>query len=524
VIVGAFVWQAAGRRLPGGMAPYVVAGTVFILAHLLLRWEDISRRVGRRQLLYGSNTAVLTLAVLGILGLVNCPGFEGWPWSKGLVHRYPKRWDFTKGQRYSLSEQTTKILAGLKEDVHITYFQRSAEIASGRDRLRPFEAASPRLKLEFVDPNKNPSKARQHEVTRVPTIVVQRGERHESLSSDSEQDLVNALIKVTRDTKKTVCFSEGEGERDPEDSDEAGYSQLKAGLGASGYQVKKTLLLREGKVPTDCSVLVVAGPQKDLLPGSIEAIRSFVRGGGRGVVMVEPEFKESYPQLTGLLKEWNIEAGNDLVVDASLRSQLAGAGFETPLAARYPFHEITRDFRIATAFHTARSVQAGKATPEGVAAQNLIETSEASWAQSDLKTIHEEGPQSTDRMGPISVAAVATIRAPAPKASPSPPASPPPASAEKPPTPEGRVIVFGDADFVSNKLLRFPGNKDFILNTVAWLAEDVDLISIRPHEPDDQRMFLTGGQMQNVFIVSLLLLPGLFVVLGLVSWWGRRAR
>jgi ABC-type uncharacterized transport system involved in gliding motility auxiliary subunit len=145
-----------------------------------------------------------------------------------------------------------------------------------------------------------------------------------------------------------------------------------------------------------------------------------------------------------------------------------------------------------------------------------------------------EMTEGKDRKGPVPLGAVATVRA-EPAASPSPPAaspsSPSPAAVPSPAAPEGeapekkaegRVVAIGDADFASNQLLSFQGNQDFLLNTVAWLAQDADLISIRPKEPDDQRMFLTRQQQQNVSLLALLLLPGLFVVLGIASWWRRR--
>jgi ABC-type uncharacterized transport system involved in gliding motility auxiliary subunit len=477
-------------------------------------------------MLYGTNTAVLTLAVLGVLTLVNCPGIEGWSWSKGLVHRYSKRWDLTKGHRYSLSDQATKILTNLKEDVKITYFHKTAELALGKDRLAPFESVSPRVSVEYVDPNKSPGRAKQSEVTRVPTVVVQRGDRRENISGDSEQDIVNALIKVTRDAKKTVCFAEGEGERDIEDSGDAGYSAAKSALGKSQYDTKKVFLVREGKVAEDCTVLVVAGPEKDLLPPTIEAIRAYVKGGGRAILMVEPEIKEPFPHFAALLKEWNLETAKDVVVDVNPMGQLFGTGALTPLAIQYPYHEITKDFRVMTAFHTARSVEAGKGTVPGVSVQNLLQTSQASWAETDL-TLKEpvEMNEGKDRSGPVTLGAVATLRAEASATPPPPPpgeASPSPSPEPSPKPREGRVVAFGDSDFASNGLLGFAGNRDFFLNTVAWLAEDPDLISIRPREPDDQRMLLTSGQMQGAFLASVVALPGLFLVLGAVSWWRRR--
>ena len=84
------------------------------------------------------------------------------------------------------------------------------------------------------------------------------------------------------------------------------------------------------------------------------------------------------------------------------------------------------------------------------------------------------------------------------------------------------MAAFGDADFASNQLLAFQGNQDFALNTVAWLAEDPDLISIRPKEPDDQRMFITQEQQRYAWLLAIFLLPGAFVALGISAWWRRR--
>jgi ABC-type uncharacterized transport system involved in gliding motility auxiliary subunit len=124
-----------------------------------------------------------------------------------------------------------------------------------------------------------------------------------------------------------------------------------------------------------------------------------------------------------------------------------------------------------------------------------------------------------DRRGPISLAAVATLRD---TAAPTPSPAPSGEDKKEEPKTEGRVVAIGDADFASNTLLSFQGNQDFFLNSVAWLAQDVDLISIRPKEPEDQRLFLNRNQQQNVALLALVLLPGLCVVAGVVSWWKRR--
>jgi len=501
-----------GKALPGGLRPYLIAALALVLVHLVLRFEDVVRLLGRRQLKYGSNTLVLVVAVLGVLGGINY-----------LVARHSKRFDLTKDQRFSLSDQTHKVLAGLKEDIKITYFQRARDVARGQDRLTEYQALSSRLKTEFVDPVQSPAKAQAYDVRGPwPILVIERGSKRERISNDSEQDITNALIKITRDTKKTVCLVEGEGERSSEDSGERGFSGAKTSLTKALYEVKGVFLMREKAVPKDCTVLVVGGPEKDLLPDTTAAILDFVKQGGKALVLVEPELKESYPNLVALLEQWNIEAGKDVVVDVSGMGQLFGFSELAPLAIEYPYHPITKDFRLPTLYGGARSVAAGKATPEGVTAQDLVKTGEQSWAESDLQL---KGPikfdEGKDRKGPISLAAVATVKGPAPAPTPTPSPAPSPAP-EEPKPKEGRVVAVGDVDFASNALLGFQGNQDFFLNVVSWLAEDADLISIRPKEPENQALFLSRQAQQNVAWTALVILPGLFVIAGIVSWWRRR--
>jgi ABC-type uncharacterized transport system involved in gliding motility auxiliary subunit len=237
------------------------------------------------------------------------------------------------------------------------------------------------------------------------------------------------------------------------------------------------------------------------------------------MVLVEPELKESFPNVAALLKEWNLEIAADVVVDVSGMGQLFGTGPITPIVSQYPYHEITKDFRVMTAFHTARSLEAGKGTVEGVTAQNLLETSPASWAESDL-TLTGEMNEGKDRKGPIALGAVATVRAsPAPAPSPSPSA----AAGETPEKKaEGRVAAFGDADFASNQLLAFQGKPGLRAQYRGLAGRGRRPHLDRPREPEDQRLFLTEAQQSFVMMLAVFLLPGLFVVLGIAAWWRRR--
>jgi ABC-type uncharacterized transport system involved in gliding motility auxiliary subunit len=507
-----------GYAIKPNLNTYLYVGLALVLLHLALRWEDIYRGIGGRQLRYGSNTAVLIVVVLGILVGVNY-----------LVARHPLKKDLTRNQRYSLSDQTRKVVQGLKDDVRIVYFQRASDMeqSAGVDRIKDYQGLSPHVKAEFVDPIARPARANELDVKGPwPSIVIERAGKRERVNNDSEQDLTNAFIKVTREGKKTVCFAQGEGEKDIDDADESGLSGIKTALGRDLYDTKKVVLAREQTMPADCAVLVVAGPQSDLLAPTADMIKAWVKTGGKALLLSDPELKVQTPNYDALVKAFNIEPGPDVVVDVSGFGQIFGTGELTPIAVDYPYHEITRGFRVMTAFHQARSVQANTGTMEGVFAQDLVKTSPASWAETDLTLkAPVQFDEGKDKKGPISLAAVATVTVSAgPSPSPSPSVAPgaSPSPDEAAPKKEGRLAVFGDSDFATNTLLSFQGNRDLFLNSVAWLAQDADLISIRPKEPDDQRLVLTRNQQQNMLVLALLLIPGTFIVMGVREWWSRR--
>jgi hypothetical protein len=522
LLVGSQI-PAVASHLPGRPQAWLAGGLFLVLLYVTLRWEDVVEAIGRRQLRYGGNTLVFSAAVLGILLAVN--------W---IVSRNPVRVDLTKDRKYSLSDQTKKLLEGLKQDVKVTHFfvqeGDPGALQRTRDRLTEYQALSPRIKVQHVDVRKEPALARAEEIKAVPTLLIEYGGKREKINAVGEQDITNALIKLTRDTKKTVCFVKGDGERDLDGSDGQGLSKLRAAIEKNQYSAQTVSLLREATVLEPCTVTVVAGPEQDLTPEAIEQLRLKVASGGKALVLLEPEFKAKFPNLVALLKQWGIEAGQDVVLDLVPRLTETGLVFtadERIIVEQYPWHEITKAFPFRTLYSGARSIKpAAGSGAGGPRAQALVETSQDSWAKADVSLKPPlRFDEKVDRKGPISIAVVATVPAPAPSPSPSPSTSPSPSpGAEEVKKPEGRVAVFGDADFASNALVGAQGNENFLLNVVAWLSEDADLISIKPRDPEDHRLTILPGSFQwtAIWMTGLFFLPGLFVVLGVANWWRRR--
>jgi ABC-type uncharacterized transport system involved in gliding motility auxiliary subunit len=160
----------------------------------------------------------------------------------------------------------------------------------------------------------------------------------------------------------------------------------------------------------------------------------------------------------------------------------------------------------------ARTVSVKEKPPEGVSAQGLARTSGESWAEANQDQIRtgQVKPDPGEARGPLTVAAVATVDA-----------------KDVPADRKGakaRVVLVGDSDFAANEFVNLSGNRDFFLNTLAWLAEEENLIAVRPKDSRPAPVFLTAAQGQMVFLVPVVLIPLAVIVGGVVAVARRRGR
>ncbi len=441
----------------------------------------------RRGTKLGTNTAVLTLAVVAILGLVNF-----------LAARHSKRFDLTAEKLYSLSDQTEKILGALQKDVQVLKFDKLDD-ARLRDLLTEYKARSRRISYQFVDPQEKPEIAKQYSVQRFGETLVVSGTRVERPESTDEQDLTSAILKVTRDAVKTVCFVEGHGEKSLASQEGEGYGAVETGLKSENYQVKEVNLVAANQVSADCSVLVEAGPAKALFPQEAQMIAQYLEAGGKAMLLVDPD---TDAQLDGIFQAWNVAVGKDTVLDVSGYGRLIGTGPGVPLVMSYGAHPITKNFgRSMTIFPLARSVKTGSNAQAVGQVNELLMTSPESWAETDLKSGKAKFDEGKDTKGPVSLGVAASKK-----------------TGEK----EARLVVIGDSDFASNRYLGAQRNGDLFFNSINWLAQDEALISIRPKSPANRRVNLTRSQQNMFFWFSIVLLPGVVIAAGFFMWWKRR--
>jgi ABC-type uncharacterized transport system involved in gliding motility auxiliary subunit len=450
-----------------------------------------------RQTKYGAYAGIYLLVVLAILVLVNF-----------LANRYNKSFDTTSNKRYSLSEQTQKIVKGLKQNATITYYNQSTHFQEGKDLLDEYANLSTKIHVAYVDPDKSPELARAAGIRNFGTAVVQVGAKKETAKDMTEEGITGAFIRDLKGTTRTVCFVTGSGEHQIDNTERDGLSHFKDLVARDEYQSKSIDLLQTAQVPADCTTVVIAGPTHDYQQPEVDAIKNYVEGGGRAFFMLDPpiQFGSSAiapnDALTNVLESWGVTLDKNMILDLNPVGQLAGLGPQVVLVTTYASQPIVSDMRgSAVGIPLSRSVEIKDTGKTSV--QKLFDSSGSSLATSNLSSAEVSVADPQNRKGPFTIAAAGTYNTGKPNS-------------------EGRFVVIGSSSWAANRFLAFNGNGDLALNAVNWLSSDEDLISIRPKPPEDRRITMTRAQLILVRTVSQFVLPLIVVIAGTMVWWKRR--
>jgi ABC-type uncharacterized transport system involved in gliding motility auxiliary subunit len=484
-------------------------GAVLLVVALAAKFKDIRAGLGRRSARFGINSATSVVLLIGILAFVNYLGAQ-----------HVKRVDMTTEKIYSLSDQSLGVAKQVSQDLRIRAFYPGGDYAPARDILDLFRAQNSKISFEFIDPDKQPQVAQQYTVTaygdfqnplsgetfRFGTLILEMGGRTERIEKQNEplreEDVTNALVKIVKGEKKTIYFVEGHGEKNSDDTERTGYNAARMDLEKENYVVKKVNLVSEGKVPDDAAVVVVAGPTTEPFPNELDSIDAYLNKGGSALILLDPA---PSPSLADFLKKWSVDVGNNVVLDASGMGRLLNMGPAVPLVTPqgYGSHKITeRMSRVMTFFPLVRSVSPAATPVNGITVEKLLSTNERSWGETNVKSGEATFDEKTDLKGPVSLAVVATKDLGENKKS--------------------RLIVFGDSDFASNSYFGQQGNGNLFVNSVTWLAQDENFISIRPKNPEDRRLTMTEAQGRLVSYVAVLLLPASILIAGVSVWMKRR--
>ncbi|MFQ4137810.1 GldG family protein [Nodosilinea sp. PGN35] len=488
---------AGWTLLPAGL---LVGGIGLLLVGLVLGNYGQGRFWAQRSTEAGANALVSTLAVLAILALVNF-----------LAVRYASRVDLTENQIFTLAPQSQQVVQTLENPTRVVVFD---PLPNPQDRqlLESYRQAGPQFSFDYVNPYNDPRLAQEFGATQTGMVFVESGETRRFLQNVgpserlSERTLTNALDQVASDRALTVYFTQGHQEFTIDGSD-TGFLQAATALEDKSAVVQPLDLSQTSAVPDDASVVVVAGPAAEFFDSEVQALQTYLNGGGSLMLLIDPR---TSPGLDNLLDPWGVTLDDRIVLDTSGSGQLVGLGPAAPLVTDYGDHPITRDFRGGRSFFPLVRPVNVEEVP-GVTAAPLLQSN----PQSRAETLSTEGELQYDENAPPSgpyTLGVALSR-PVEGAAPT----------EGEPPPESRLVVIGNATFATDGLFEQQLNGDVFLNAISWLGQQTDAtLSIRPREVTNRRIVLTVQQQVGLGVFALLVLPIIGLALALLMWLRRR--
>ena len=378
-----------------------------------------------------------------------------------------------------------------------SHIERSPKYASFRDLLTTYAKETSKLTVEFIDPERQPDLAKKYAITQIDTAVVESESQQLHLNEASENDVTNALLRVTQTTKKRLLFLTGHGEKGLQDQQSTGLSRARDALSKQGYHIEAVPEIEE--VP-DVAVIVLASPQESLSENERTSIQHFLQSGGHLLLLVDPQNKHSVDALT---EPWGVTLGEGIVVDEEHR---LGRGSPTALQIRtFTGHDITDEFTVPILLPVSRHIDFDKAQGADWEFVSLAQTSDNSWAEMNLTNTTPELNPEEDLKGPLTIAAALTSK-----------------TANQNPNSPAKIVIVGNSAFATNGYLTYPGNTDFFLKTVAWLANEGHLVSITPKEPAFRPFVPNPSQEQALLFFQVLFLPLFTLFLGFSVWKKRR--
>lgn len=432
-----------------------------------------------------------------------------------LSDRHYFRWDLTAYGEHTLSDKTLQVLKTIQGPVTAKAFVKepSEEASNVKKLLASYQYHLKGMSFDLVDPDRNPALTRQYDIRTLNTVILEGFGRSQTVKTPDEENLTNALIRLSKGQTEKVYWIVGHGERPFKSTDPESLATIYQNLSNQSYKFEE-LNLAQKDIPSDAALIVVAAPEKPLFPEEVASLKRFLNKGGSLLVFLEP-YQDG--GLKDFLREYGLVICSDVVVDKM--SRVMGGDFLLPMIVSYGNHEITKNFRLLSFFSLARSVEVDKKVKKkGLTLTNLALTSPESWSEMDRDALKQGKARldPEDRQGPISLAVIVELNPKEAKGEES--------KEEDKITGDGKMVVFGDADFASNKFVSLAGNNELITNTMNYLVGRKDLITIPEKERPTDHLMLTRNQGLLLLWVPVVLIPLLVIVLGIVVWRKRRSR
>ena len=473
-----------------------------------MSWRD---HFQKRNVIYGGSSAVSIILVVGILVLAGL-----------LANRFPLRWDVTKDKSQSLTVMSRALLPEVKHPLTMTAFfpEGHAERQRAKEVLQMYAYANREITFKIVDPEREPLKAKEAGYRYPGNVLLEYQGRRQMSDKTDEEALTNAIRKLLKPEVKKIYFLTGHGERTPKERERNGFSTAGKALENEGYKLENLNLLSKAEVPQDAAAIVVAGPSKPLFPNEVAALKTYLQGGGRILLMLAP-FKDA--GLKDFLSGYGVDLNDGIILDMNQVTQAIGASAIMPLAMQYGPHRITRDFaNVVTIYPLARPLIL-KQGIKGVTLLPLVTSTNTSWEKLGQMWFKEKKARfdpKTDKKGPFTLAALAELKPPSPQKEEK--KTPKKKAKKEKPEKKSYLVVFGDVDFAANAYFNLSGNGDLFLNTMNFLAAEENQIVVHREGSKAQPLTLKGWQAWFLFLTCVVALPLIMLGAGVRAYLRRR--
>lgn len=459
---------------------------------------NINRKLRFQLFVQNGFFVVLFLALVVLLGY--------------LASEYRIAKDITQANRNILTQGSVNVLKQMKGPVNITVFATKDDASSGdnfRKGMIDFVARYQREKkditLKFINPSEEPKLAQEAGVKSDGEIIVEYQKRSEHINPPiAEQEMTNLLVRLSRTNQQPIMYLDGHGERNLLGVKNHDIGEFGKQLEAKGFKFANPDLTIAQAVPQNGAMLVIASPQVDVSEIEAKKIKAYLEAGGNLLWLLDDS---NFHGLKTVAEYLGLQVSEGMVFD--LASAQYGADARVSFASMYGEHPITKNFMLRTLFPEAREVNALVDSYEtGWNVSKLVDVAPNGWLSSQ-KLKKDEAPEfdeRKDKRGPINIG-VAMERKFGNKGQ--------------------RVVVMGNANFLSNTFITNGGNLDLGINMVNWLAGDDKLITIQPMPLKDINVKIPDTSM-GVAIAWLVFhgfqyfIPLAVMILGFFFWWKRR--
>lgn len=447
-----------------------------------------------------TNQSLFLVAVVGILALIY-----------GVLDRYHPKLDLTENKIYTLSDKTLKVLKGLKKDIQAEAFIRpgTSEALRIEAALEEYSTKARHFKYKIYDLDRDLLMARRKDVKKPNTILLKAGDRSKTLQSEEifsfgsigggreftgEEALTSAIVELTEEKVKRVCFVSGHGEKRINDQSAQGASEFKEGLEKENYEVLDFPLMQKKKIKGECDGLVILGPSQNYLKEETDLVENYLKKGGRALIALDPLKYISF----SFLKTYGITPSvGRIVLDPRNAIALRGPASIMPAIGSHPSVKVLQDVG-AIYFFEAMPLEIS--TKKDITPTRLFHTSSQAYTkrvEKGARSISVRYDPKKDQKGEFTVGA----------------------AVEKGKT---RLIVLADSDFLSNALIRDLLNRDAGINMVNWLLESEQKISIRPKSAERKVMTLEASQLKWMAWTIIVFTPLSMLIIAGWLFWRRR--